>query len=649
MAKDKPRQSLADYVTIALSPLLIMALVGSLVFFLLEILYVGQYSERLQWTLFFFIFAKVLIARISIEQGNEKAGLYGLALGAVVFLALLRYVEYPEGSLGASFGWLINLGLMAIIWWCAHRLTWDCTYIDDKVDASGKGVLEAAGLDAEVEQPAQSGDEPALKNKSPALLAWWDRYHRYREAQRRKPHTPGVWVVYFSLAALPIFGLGQSLIPVEESARRQHAFWLMVYYAASGLGLLLTTCFLGLRRYLRQRKLKMPAAMTATWLVLGGGLIAVLMLLGALLPRPYGEYQLLKFTPLGSQELDSSRYALKSDGAGKGEGQASSEMAKKDQQAQSGSGTKPDEEGGPGQKSDKAGGGKSGKKQGSGQQQGKGGEKADGGSSKDSNTSRDDSRSEEKQKKQEEEQKDDKEDAQQKQQQQANQQQTKKSDRSGGPSASEQTRKKSARTPSGGRMNSPSTAISRFFSKFSGLATFLKWLVFGVLALVVIFFILRSGLKFLANFTDWAKRLLAAIQAWWAGLFGGAKEKTAAELESEAGPQGSRRRPFASFRNPFEDGTADQLPPEEVVRYSFDALQSWAGERGLDRAPQETPLEFAERLIAEYPALEVEGRGLAGLYARAAYARGRLNPGCLGTVKQFWSRLEAVSERPLSV
>jgi hypothetical protein len=80
MAKDKPRQSLADYVTIALSPLLIMALVGSLVFFLLEILYVGQYSERLQWTLFFFIFAKVLIARISIEQGNEKAGLYGLAL-----------------------------------------------------------------------------------------------------------------------------------------------------------------------------------------------------------------------------------------------------------------------------------------------------------------------------------------------------------------------------------------------------------------------------------------------------------------------------------------------------------------------------------------------------------------------------------------
>ena len=52
MATKKPEQSLADYVTIALSPLLIMALVGSLVFFLLEILYVGQFPERMTWTLY---------------------------------------------------------------------------------------------------------------------------------------------------------------------------------------------------------------------------------------------------------------------------------------------------------------------------------------------------------------------------------------------------------------------------------------------------------------------------------------------------------------------------------------------------------------------------------------------------------------------
>src|SRR5438132_2605939 len=407
MATTKPRQSLADYVTIALSPLLIMALVGSLVFFLLEILYVGQYSGRLQWTLFCFVFAMVLIARISIEQGYERAGLYGIALAVAVFLALQAFVEYPEGSPMKGIGWAINAGLMALIWWCAHRLTWDCTHIDEKVDASGKGVLEAAGLDREAENqetPPPDAADKDIKHKKAGFVVWLDRYRRYRQEQLRKPHTPGVWVVYFSLAALPLFGLGQALIPVEEEERRRYAFWLMVYYVASGLGLLLTTSFLGLRRYLRQRKLKMPAAMTATWLLLGGGLIAVLMLLGALLPRPYGEYQFLKFTPLGSQELESSQYAVKSDGGGKGEGQASSEMAKKGQQAQPGSGTEPDEKGGPGQKSEKAGGGKSGNKQGSGEQKGKEGEKADGGSSKDSSTSKDDSRSEEKQKKQDEEQ-----------------------------------------------------------------------------------------------------------------------------------------------------------------------------------------------------------------------------------------------------
>ena len=62
-----------------------------------------------------------------------------------------------------------------------------------------------------------------------------------------------MWIIYFSLAALPLFGLGQALIPVEEEARRRTTFWLLVCYVAAGIGLMLTTCFLGLRRYLRQK------------------------------------------------------------------------------------------------------------------------------------------------------------------------------------------------------------------------------------------------------------------------------------------------------------------------------------------------------------------------------------------------------------
>jgi uncharacterized membrane protein YgcG len=653
MATTKPRQSLADYVTIALSPLLIMALVGSLVFFLLEILYVGQYSGRLQWTLFCFVFAMVLIARISIEQGYEKAGLYGIALAVAVFLALQAYVEYPEGSPMKGIGWAINAGLMALIWWCAHRLTWDCTYIDEKVDASGKGVLEAAGLDREAgdqEPPPPDEADQDARHKKAGFVGWLDRYRRYRQEQLKKPHTPGVWVVYFSLAALPIFGLGQALIPVEEEERRQHAFWLMVYYVASGLGLLLTTSFLGLRRYLRQRKLKMPVAMTSTWLLLGGTIIVVLMLVGALLPRPYGEYQFLDFTPLGSRERDASDYAVKRDGAGKGQGQASTDTGKKDQKAESGSGTKPDADDGSGQKSDKSGSGKSGKGSGGSGNQ-KGGDQGGKGNSKSkqSSSSRDDARSEDKQGgKKEDRGEKSKDQDEKKDQSDAKTEGEKKAERSGGTSGGERTRSKSTQRRSAGSPSAPSdNFVSRLFSKLGWLGTALKWIVFTVVAVVVLFFVLRSGLRFLANFTDWARRLLDMLSAWWAGLFG-AKGEGGTDTAAAAAAVKVRPRPFASFHNPFLDGSAQQQSPEEVVRYSFEALHSWAWERGLGRQPEETPIEFADRLVQDFPALDTQTRRLAFLYARVAYAHGRLTAASLGAVKEFWDRLQAVEEKPLS-
>src|SRR5262249_10208472 len=138
--------TLGDYVSIAIGPVLIMLLVGSLVFFLTDLVYGGEYSARLLWILFWFVVGMVLIARMHIEMGGQKAKFYCGILGPLVYIALLKFVEYPEGTLAAC-AWLINLLLLGVIWWATHRLTWDSTHIDDEVDASGLGVLEAAGLD----------------------------------------------------------------------------------------------------------------------------------------------------------------------------------------------------------------------------------------------------------------------------------------------------------------------------------------------------------------------------------------------------------------------------------------------------------------------------------------------------------------------
>src|SRR5262245_55900995 len=168
MAK-KPHHSLADYVTMALSPALIMTLIGSLVFFLLEVIYSGQQFEgRLRWTFGWFIFGIVLVARIAMHPAiGERAKLYGFILSVIVWFGMQRFLsfEFLSGTASAAvvmpFDWAIQIGLILLIWWCSSRLTWDCTFIDDNVDASGKGVLEAAGLD----DAEAKGEDRGTKNE----------------------------------------------------------------------------------------------------------------------------------------------------------------------------------------------------------------------------------------------------------------------------------------------------------------------------------------------------------------------------------------------------------------------------------------------------------------------------------------------------
>src|SRR5438105_14305930 len=124
---DRSSYSLVDFVYAAISPVLIMALVGSLVFFLIDICYESAYKSKVEWILFWFVFGSVLVSRISMSGYLKgRAPLYGLLLGAAAFFALLGYVAVP------GFSVLISLGLLILVWWCAHKLTWDCTLLDEE-------------------------------------------------------------------------------------------------------------------------------------------------------------------------------------------------------------------------------------------------------------------------------------------------------------------------------------------------------------------------------------------------------------------------------------------------------------------------------------------------------------------------------------
>ena len=101
-------------------------------------------------------------------------------------------------------------------------------------------------------------------------------------------------------------------------------------------------------------------------------------------------------------------------------------------------------------------------------------------------------------------------------------------------------------------------------------------------------------------------------------------------------------------KNPRDDEQRRFGSPEELVQYSFEALQAWAREHGCQRETGETPLEFSSRLGQDFPALDSEVRRLAAFYARAAYARARLPLSCIDVVRHFWDRLQETDEAPLS-
>lgn len=327
-AASRPTQ--LDFAVMALAPALIMTLVGSLSFFLINVFYNGPHLMRLYWVMFWFVVGIVLIARISIEIDGERAAVYGLALASAVALVSIKLVGTP----------MLVWFLLALVWWCAHQLTWDCTLIDDSEDTSGQGLMQLLGLDrppAELDRTPQ----PVLRS------GLWRRLFLGRRPG--EPHAPGLWVVYFSLAALPVFGIGQMFILASDEQRRAFAFWCMCIYVASALGLLAVTSLLGLRRYLRQRGLAMPVQMTGTWLAAAAVVASVVLVVGSLLPRPGASWFVTRQSVAQGSRQPASQHAVVREGTGEGGGAAGHDHLGAEQQsppAVAGNGPKQRSEGG---------------------------------------------------------------------------------------------------------------------------------------------------------------------------------------------------------------------------------------------------------------------------------------------------------------
>jgi hypothetical protein len=619
MARTRSRGTLVDYLVAAIEPALIMVMVGSLMFFLLDLWYEGPVLERLRWILFWFVFGIVLITRVSMQIGTSLAMAYGVTLGGAVALVATMLTGFQPAL----------FVILPIVWWATHKLTFDCTLLDDDQDA-GVGLLQETGLDRSALEdagPTNTTDDPATMDTS--LLpdrTWWKVLEGDSEKARR-PHPPGVWLIYFTIASLPVYGLGQWFVPAVEEERRAWLFIYFLAYIASGMGLLLATSFLNLRRYLRQRKVKMPGAMTATWLSTGAILIVALTIVAAVLPLPGSGFSTLRGSTSDSTNLRASNSAMLKDSGVQGEGAQSEGPAASKAKGPPSSTSKPK---GSGQTNDK-----NATQQTSGK--GKGGGKSTPGNSKSGTPRGKSSKSQKGTPGKQGQAKDDQADGQNKKKDgtaEKENDQGKDADQNAKPDEKDSPEQNDEKSSDENQNQSDSPNQTPQLPQFSFEApSWLKGLVILVGVIALIFGLIRYGSGLLQG-------LLALLASLFGGLFIEKKEKRPADASAAASEPVLPPRPFASFGNPFNNGMDHRFSPNDLVIYSFEALEAWAFEHNLARSPHETPTEFVRRLGETRVDLGRDGSRLVGYFVTIVYGQRGFKEDIFPPLRQFWQTLQ---------
>ncbi|MFY7876749.1 MAG: hypothetical protein ACOVQM_14955, partial [Pirellula sp.] len=257
------KPSSLDFSLASIAPIFIIGMIGSLVYFVITVCYDGPFRQRLMWILGLYTLASVFVARIAIEQSRTLAFGYMMALAlATLFVAPQFFVVQ---GLAAATSFIILIVLLAMVAYLADRITFDCTMIDERTLSSGVGILQSLGL-----VHSERNEQDLTKNS----------------LSKTRKHNPGVWVLYFALVAIPLFGIGQ--FGIQNSSDRKLAFGYLMIYLFCSLCLMTLISLLSLRKYLRERGVPMESPFAIRWL--GIGFLSALSVTGLLwlVPFPTG-------------------------------------------------------------------------------------------------------------------------------------------------------------------------------------------------------------------------------------------------------------------------------------------------------------------------------------------------------------------------
>ncbi|HOL19337.1 MAG TPA: DUF4129 domain-containing protein [Candidatus Hydrogenedens sp.] len=303
--------TLTDTLLSIVNPFLILVLLWSIVFFLLDVRYI--YTEvndiNLRFVVFFLVLGIVGVNRIFATESVES----GISYGAGLALAISLYVMvstsvYGTGSViynlvtGNSFlAFLSNMGVVIFLWWLTNRITYECC-IDENPNAGEIGIATSVNkafqktvrkeetahqkekMGTELFYELEAVDPTQLSFKDPSVKDITFNIMGFGERLSRIP--AGISVLFFSIPVLGIFSLGLRIL-VNGGEQMVNVGWVYLgLFVFSSMTLLVMTSLGGLREYYKNRRVYVPSMLGVTWVLLGIAIIVVAMVCATFLPLP---------------------------------------------------------------------------------------------------------------------------------------------------------------------------------------------------------------------------------------------------------------------------------------------------------------------------------------------------------------------------
>jgi len=336
LAAETARQprSITDVLIDALTPLMILIMVMSVVQFLLDVrwVYTAVHANNLRAVAFFFVLGIVALNRMVAREGSDESFLYfAVFAGTIAIYTMATTTMYDVGSIVTveEYGpWVdvaINMAVVVFVWWTTNRLT-------HEDPAAGEiGIL--TGTAQKFRQAMSQGDENKEKNvKEPLFrrkkkeeeklsfliqneIEAYDPTTDYADMSEAATETkqtadtpteraprrhPGISIFYFSVPVLVVFAVGLRVTQHGGDYMIRMGQFYMGLYCVSALSLLMLSSLGGLREYFRSRRIHIPAMIGPFWIGLGS--LMIVMVLAGALAVPLPDMPPLAYVP--ERELD---------------------------------------------------------------------------------------------------------------------------------------------------------------------------------------------------------------------------------------------------------------------------------------------------------------------------------------------------------